>query len=79
MPFTDLPKEEKTNLATTLNQLNELLRSQNLKLQVRADYGEVFICLESLNYGPLGSLEDNGYNLHLVDEETYVEYLSSED
>lgn len=78
MPFTDLPKEEKTKLATTLNQLNQLLRNQNLKLQVRADYGEIYICLESLNYGSLGTLEDNGYNLHLLDEETYVEYLSSE-
>lgn len=79
MPFTDLPKEEKATLATTLIQLNQLLRNQNLKLEVRADYGEVYISLESLNYGPLGSLEDDGYNLHLVDEETYIEYLSSED
>jgi hypothetical protein len=71
MSYQDLPKEKRQQLKTFMHHLNELLR--NNKLSIQGSFN-----LNSTEYGFLGIIEDDNTNIYLVDEETYIEYMSSE-
>lgn len=71
MSYQDLPKEKRQQLKTFMHNLNELLR--NNKLSIQGSFN-----LSSTEYGFLGIIEDDNTNIYLVDEETYIEYMSSE-
>jgi hypothetical protein len=79
MPFTDLNNETKKTLKLALISINNILIENNLKLAIMSNNHSACISLESSTAGILGSIEHDGQNIYLIDEETYAEHLSTED
>jgi len=63
--------EQKQTFKTLLIELNKILRANKVELELHTN-------LIHSDLGFIGSLEDNGYELLLIDDETYQIIVSSE-
>lgn len=72
MNYINLKKENKVQIKELLTTLNDLLRKSRCRITMHTD-------LYSIDQGHLGSIEDDGSNLYLLDDDTMIEYCSSEE
>ena len=66
-----MTKEQKQTFKKLLIEINQILRTNKLKLELHTN-------LIHSDLGFIGSLEDNGYELLLINDETYEIIVSSE-